>query len=167
MGDDSDNAWRTRSAADDAIASLYDRFAPALYRTACGLLGSAADAEDVVHDVFVALARNRARLPAIADARAYLFTALRRAVARRAHSRRPGPLPDDLVDRRQPPERDDRLEQALARLPPEQREVIALKIDGDLTFAELAAVLGISPNTAASRYRYAMEKLRADLERDV
>ena len=45
----------------------------------------------------------------------------------------------------------------------DQREVIALKVDGGLTFAEVAACLGVSPNTAASRYRYALEKLRAAL----
>ena len=49
--------------------------------------------------------------------------------------------------------------------PTEQREVIVLKVDAGLTFAELAAVLGISANTAASRYRYALEKLRTALER--
>jgi RNA polymerase sigma-70 factor (ECF subfamily) len=161
-----DERWRERPAID-ALALLYDRFAPALYRTACGLLGSATDAEDVVHDVFLALARSQTRLPAIVDARAYLFVALRRAVARRAVRRLPETLPENVADPRRPSERDDQLEMALARLPAEQREVVVLKIDGDMTFAELAAVLGISPNTAASRYRYAMEKLRADLERDV
>ena len=45
----------------------------------------------------------------------------------------------------------------------EPREVIALKFDGGLTFREIAAVLGVSPNTAASRYRYAMAELRAAL----
>jgi len=164
MGDDSEDLWRERPATD-ALALLYDQFAPSLFRAAYGLLGTVADAEDVVHDVFLALARGRAGLPDIVDARAYLFVALRRAVARWALRRPIGPLPDDVPDRRRPTERDDRLEQALARLPTEQREVIVLKIDGDLTFAELATVLGISPNTAASRYRYAMEKLRADLER--
>jgi RNA polymerase sigma-70 factor (ECF subfamily) len=165
MGDDSEESGRERPATD-ALALLYDRFAPVLYRTACGLLGSAADAEDVVHDVFVALARGRAQLPAIINARSYLFVALRRMVARRAVRRLPRPLPEDVADPREPPERDEHLEHALARLPAEQREVVVLKIDGDLTSAELAAVLGIGPNTAASRYRYAMEKLRADLERD-
>ena len=41
--------------------------------------------------------------------------------------------------------------------------MIALKIDGGLTFAEIAAVTDTSPNTAASRYRYALEKLRTHL----
>jgi RNA polymerase sigma-70 factor (ECF subfamily) len=49
---------------------------------------------------------------------------------------------------------------AVAALPPTQREVIALKIDGGLTFAEIASVLGTSINTVASRYRYALEKIR-------
>ncbi|OPX21729.1 MAG: hypothetical protein B1H04_06155 [Planctomycetales bacterium 4484_123] len=43
---------------------------------------------------------------------------------------------------------------------------ISLKIDGQLTFAQIGEVLGISPNTAASRYRYALEKLRRLLEKD-
>ena len=53
-----------------------------------------------------------------------------------------------------------RLDVALRRLPREQREVIALHVDAGLTFAEIATVLDLSANTAASRYRYAMEKLR-------
>jgi RNA polymerase sigma-70 factor (ECF subfamily) len=52
----------------------------------------------------------------------------------------------------------------LASLPLEQREVITLKIDGGLTFAQIAEILHVNPNTAASRYRYAMEKLRRFLE---
>ena len=51
----------------------------------------------------------------------------------------------------------------VARLPQEQREVVALKIDGGLTFAEIGEALSISANTAASRYRYALEKLRDSL----
>ena len=52
---------------------------------------------------------------------------------------------------------------AVAGLPPAQREVLALKVDGGLTFAEIAAVIGTSINTAASRYRYALEKLRTTI----
>ncbi|MBV9468194.1 MAG: hypothetical protein JOZ57_02980, partial [Abitibacteriaceae bacterium] len=49
----------------------------------------------------------------------------------------------------------------LQQLPIEQREVIALKVAENLTFAEIAALLKISPNTAASRYRYGIERLRS------
>ena len=58
---------------------------------------------------------------------------------------------------------DDALTAAVATLPPAQREVLSLKIDGGLTFAEIAAVIGTSINTAASRYRYAIENIRATI----
>ena len=55
---------------------------------------------------------------------------------------------------------DDQLQAAVASLPAEQREVVALKFQGGLTFAEIASAMGTSLNTAASRYRYAIDKLR-------
>ena len=55
------------------------------------------------------------------------------------------------------------LESALAELPPEQREAVHLKAWGGFTFEEIASALGISPNTAASRYRYGLDKLRTRL----
>jgi RNA polymerase sigma-70 factor (ECF subfamily) len=63
------------------------------------------------------------------------------------------------------PEIEDRerarlLRESLERLPSGQRDVVTLKIWGDLTFAEIAVALDIPANTAASRYRYALEELR-------
>ena len=55
------------------------------------------------------------------------------------------------------------LQQAMRSLPPEQREVVHLKISEGLTFQEIADIAGESINTIASRYRYAMDKLRAML----
>jgi RNA polymerase sigma-70 factor (ECF subfamily) len=48
-------------------------------------------------------------------------------------------------------------------LPPEQREVVHLKVFEGLTFQEIADLAGESINTVASRYRYALEKLRGQL----
>jgi DNA-directed RNA polymerase specialized sigma24 family protein len=56
------------------------------------------------------------------------------------------------------------VENALAALPARQREVVVLKVYEGRTFGEIARLLNISPNTAASRYRYALEKLRPLLE---
>ena len=53
----------------------------------------------------------------------------------------------------------------LATLPQEQREVIVLKIWHEHTFEEIGELLDISPNTAAGRYRYGLQKLRAVPER--
>ncbi len=162
----------------EAFAALYDRLALRLLGAARTMTGSTAEAEDVVQDLFVELARGRARLAAVADLEAYVFTMLRNAVRRRGRRA--------ALDRRavlaitegrraagafaetaELP--DDALASAVAALPEAQREVVALKIDAGLTFAEIAAVTGTSLNTAASRYRYALEKLRtalADREED-
>ena len=148
---------------DEAFAALYAREGAALYRVAVALLGSPADAEDAVQDVFVALAQAGASLAAVEDLRAYLFTALRHAAAKKAtRRRRLDPLPD-AVAAPEPRQWSVELERALAALPAARREVIALKFDGGLTFREIAAVLGVSPNTAASRYRDALAELRAAL----
>ena len=60
---------------------------------------------------------------------------------------------------------DDRLalEQALRELPPDQREVIHLKVFEGMTFQEIADMTNESINTIASRYRYAIDKLRVQL----
>ncbi len=154
-----------------AFAALYDQFGPRLHRTAFAMLGSREDAEDTVHEVFLSVWKSRNRLDASQDMTAYLFTALRHAAGRNAIRRARGPRLSEMAVHEAParpeanPSNDgDRLDEALSKLPPEQREVIAMKIDGALTFAEIARVLDISVNTAASRYRYALEKLRLSLK---
>jgi RNA polymerase sigma-70 factor (ECF subfamily) len=54
----------------------------------------------------------------------------------------------------------------LAELPQEQREVIVLKIWNRLTFEEIGALLEISPNTVAGRYRYGLQKIKSKLAAD-
>jgi RNA polymerase sigma-70 factor (ECF subfamily) len=164
------------AAGDErAFAALYDRFGQRLFRTALAVLGRREDAEDTVQEVFAAVWQARQGLTGSQDLTAYMFTALRRAAARYAARRARGPtLSETAIDEAVSPSASpddcsatygERLERALAALPAEQREVIALKIDGQLTFAQIAGVLGLSANTAASRYRYALEKLRASLGR--
>lgn len=58
----------------------------------------------------------------------------------------------------------EQLRQAVNELGEKLREVITLKIWGGLTFAQIAETMAISPNTAASRYRYALEQLERNLE---
>ena len=157
----------------EAFAALYDRLAVRLFNTARTMTDSLPDAEDTVHDVFVELARSRDRLARITDLDAYIFTMLRHAISRRRRRRDVDRRAVDTVARQrveagrfttQPAELpDEALTAAVAGLPPAQREVLALKVDGGLTFAEIAAVIGTSINTAASRYRYALEKLRTTI----
>jgi RNA polymerase sigma-70 factor (ECF subfamily) len=59
------------------------------------------------------------------------------------------------------------IEAALNQLPGDQREVVVMKIWGALTFAQIGEALGIPLNTAASRYRYALSRLGAELSEEV
>jgi RNA polymerase sigma-70 factor, ECF subfamily len=151
-----------------AFAALYDRLGGPMVRVAKVMLRSGAEAEDAVQDVFVELVRKRDRLELVRDLDAYVFAMLRHAVARRierasAERRRLREVVP-VVAAVAPEYQGDDLAKALNLLPVEQREVIALKIDGGLTFAQIAEVLNVSASTAASRYRYGLAKLRGLLE---
>ena len=63
-------------------------------------------------------------------------------------------------------ERQASVEAALGQLPGDQREVVVMKIWGGLTFAQIAEALGVPLNTAASRYRYALQRLEAELSEE-
>jgi RNA polymerase sigma-70 factor (ECF subfamily) len=128
-----------------------------------------ADAEDIVQEAFVRFWRkqhsikNRALL--FATVRSIALDLLRRD-ARRARREATAVLESEQSISPQF-DTDDESQRALARavdrLPAEQREVLVMKIWNDLTFAEIASVLGISQNTAASRYRYALAALKRTL----
>ncbi len=155
-----------------AYQQAYDRYGSALFRTAMRMLGNQHDAEDAVQEVFAAIVRSRDRLTQVVHLKAYLFTSLRHATAR-IHRREQQHAMTGLEDAMwstgcpsEGPERTERLWEVVRHLPIEQREVLTMKIQGELTFKEIGAVCGISPNTAASRYRYALEKLKQMLEKE-
>lgn len=159
---------------EQAYSLLYERFGARLYRSAAGMLGRREDAEDAVQEVFAALVRSQNKLASVSDLTAYLFTALRHAVGRCAERRRRNAMSLEIAAEaatiplggsgKNENYDSERLHQALALLPAEQQEIVSLKIAGELTFSEIAAVLNVSQNTAASRYRYALDKLRSVLK---
>lgn len=133
-----------------------------------------ADAEDVVQAGFVRFWRKQ---PEAQPAHyPLLYAAVRTAALdwRRAQERRW--RRDDSFYAEQPPEtacfetgpedreRAESVQAALAALPPEQREALVLRLWSELTFAEIASALGLSINTVASRYRYALDALRQHLK---
>jgi RNA polymerase sigma-70 factor, ECF subfamily len=153
---------------------IYDRYGEKMYHYLALRLGSAEDAEDVLQETFCRLARYSVRWAFVRDSKAFVFAVLRneanRFLARRAR-RRTERISDagdwdrlaSVID--DPPDVPAaQLARALGELPDEQREVIALKILQDFSFREIASVCEVSINTAASRYRYGIEKLRASLE---
>ena len=145
--------------------------APGLVLFARQFVRSGADAEDIVQDAFVKFWRKQHPI----DNRALLFATVRstaldllRRDARRA--RREADAVAD-VENSTAPEFDttsdsqQALAAAIEHLPAEQREVLVMKIWNELTFADIGSVLGISQNTAASRYRYALAALKKNLVR--
>jgi RNA polymerase sigma-70 factor (ECF subfamily) len=145
------------------IETLYREHSPALVLFARALTGERNRAQDAVHQVFLNLLK-RGGLSRAADAKAYLFASVRNTVLNDAKVRkRDVPLNHEAAwfD---PPNRDYaaelNLRRALDALSADQRQVTILHIWGELTFAQIADVLQVSPNTVASRYRYALDKLR-------
>ena len=144
----------------------FSELAPGLVLFARQFVRSIADAEDIVQDAFVKFWRkehsiqNRALLFAIV--RSVALDLLRRD-ARRARREATAALE---VEQSTSPQFDfddgsqRELAAAVDRLPVEQREVLVMKIWNELTFAEIGEALGISQNTAASRYRYALAALK-------
>ncbi len=131
-----------------------------LYGRALGL--SHAEAEDVLQETFLALMQ-RSEAPEETEyycLRTYRNRALNyrrglwRRLAREWESLR------WFEPSEEPNEAEPRAQKGLAALPPDQREVIVLKIWHERTFEEIGCLLGISANTAAGRYRYGMQKLR-------
>jgi RNA polymerase sigma-70 factor (ECF subfamily) len=135
-----------------------------LYGRALGL--SHGEAEDVLQETFLALMQ-KPELPR--EPENYCLRSFRNRALnyKRSLWRR---LTRELESQRWFEKNDEEspAEQAamrqLAELPPEQREVIVLKIWNRCTFEEIGALLEISPNTAAGRYRYGLQKIKLQLE---
>jgi RNA polymerase sigma-70 factor (ECF subfamily) len=146
---------------NDARA-LYERHGRALLAYACALLRDPSAAEDVLHQVFLNVLRGKASIDG--EPVRYLFRAIRNTALNHIRGQsREVELAGAGVWLESPDgstETSLALQSALQTLPAEQREVVVLKIWGQLTFDEAAAVIGVSPNTAASRYRYGLEKLK-------
>lgn len=153
------------SVPDEAVESLYEQLGPVLLAYARSLVRDRAEAEDALQQVFLKLMTLEPESwPR--DPRPYLFRAVRNTCLNRRRSTAreavhveavtaplftaPNGLHTLVAD----------LERALGDLPEEQREVVMLRVWGEMTLEATADVLGIPANTAASRYRYALARLR-------
>jgi RNA polymerase sigma-70 factor (ECF subfamily) len=148
----------------------FSQFAPGLLLFARQWVRSSADAEDIVQEAFVKFWRRNHSI----ENRALLYSTVRsialdfiRRDSRRA--RREMVAFSDAEESIEPQfELEDEGRRALALaldcLPHDQREVLVMKIWSEFTFAEIGSALGISQNTAASRYRYALAGLKKSLQ---
>lgn len=162
---DAELVERASAGSADALGALYDRYAAGVHRLACSLLRSAAEAEDVVQDVFLGLPRalrsyaNRGPLEAWIQRVAARTVLMRMRVHRR---RREDALGADAASPARGESPVDRvaLERALAALPDALRVVFVLKVVEGYSHDEVAALVGITPETSKVRLFRARKALQ-------
>jgi RNA polymerase sigma-70 factor (ECF subfamily) len=169
-----------KKGSRDALRRIYEKYRDDLLILAIALSHDVTLAEDAVHDVFVGFAHNVARFELTGSLKAYLARCVANRVrdlmrANRSRTRALGTVrsrPDEK-DTNEPSrlvacnEELQLLSSALAELPYEQREVIALHIHGQMRFRVIAQSLGISVNTVKGRYRYGIRRLRSILNSEI
>ena len=149
-----------------ALEEIYDAAAGRIFGLALWRTGSKEDARDVVQELFVRLAEQRARLRKVKNPRAWLLAVAHRiAVDVTRRRRKSEPLENCRFVEPAPGDADRELDAGrasalLAGLPPAQREAVYLRHYADCTFAEIGQVTGVPTFTAASRYRLGIARLK-------
>ncbi|RFC42609.1 MAG: ECF subfamily [Verrucomicrobia bacterium] len=154
-----------------SLEQIYDAHADALYAFLLNCSRNHALVQDALQEVFLKLARFPFLLENALEPRAFLLRTahnalrdlLRRATTRTAYEEQHGVEAPTLLLPAFPGDDEafrHTVEVSLRNLPREQRAVLHLKLWENLTFAQIGEALDISPHTAASRYRYALDKLR-------
>ncbi len=156
------------------LERLYDAHAQALFAFLLNFTRSESDTRDMLQEVFAKLSQRPGLLQMVRDERVFLLRLahnqaidlIRRRTTRERNYEKisregasvfaPSADPDQQTFR-------EALSDALGELPLEQRTVVHLKLWEGFTFEQIADLLEISPNTAASRYRYGLDKLRLRL----
>lgn len=154
----------------DAIAALYHRYAPSIHATAFRLMGTVADAEDVVHDVFVGLPRALRTFEGRGSLEGWLRKVATRSCLMRLRQRRNrgeitmGPTwsgkftePAAVIDRLA-------LERALAALPDHFRVIVVLKEVEGYSHDEIGTMMGITARNSMIRLHRARKLLKRLLE---
>jgi RNA polymerase sigma-70 factor, ECF subfamily len=176
---DEDLALRFRRGDDQAFALLYARYRAPLLRFVRRTTPDPSDLEELVQEIWMAVIRGRERYIARARFVTYLFSIARRRSADRwrRHGVQPDPgvtvnelegLPAPVQMWPEPRAQTEALGAAIIgaidALPLAQREVFLLRAETDLTLDEIAQVTGTTRETAKSRLRYALSRLRTILE---
>ncbi len=176
--DDREQTQRLQQGDPEALRAIYVRYKDHLLTVATCLLLHREPAEDALHEVFVTLAGEARRLRVRGSLKSYLAACVANRARDELRRRARRPAGADGLEQTASPAADPlktaidaeetaRLGTALAELPFEQREVVVLHLQAEMTFVEVAQHQGVSINTVQSRYRYGMDKLRSLLQAGV
>jgi len=165
--------YRSKRGSQEALTRIYGKYKRNLLLLAMSLLNDRTASEDVVHDVFVSFVRGLDDFRLTGSLKSYLMTCTANHARNRNKSERRwaneetdaeeapdscngGPLESIVCN-----EQIEQLGGALAALPFEQREAVMMRLHASMTFRDIAKACRISPNTAKSRYRYGIDKLKS------
>ena len=162
---------RCKRGSTEALGRIYEKYKTDMLVLAMALLNDKSAAEDVMHDVFLSFVQNIEKFSLTGSLKSYLLTCLAnraRNLNKAKYQQSAESDPEEPVSRNshEPPqvimcnEQLRQLSNAMAELPYDQREVIMLHFQAGTTFRTIGRSLGISANTAKSRYRYGLDKLR-------
>ena len=170
-----DESFLKRASRGDeaAFLVLYERHRDAVFRFAYRMLDSVSAAEDVAHDCFLGLIKQPQKFdPARASLRTYLFAAARNLAHKHFRNTVREVASEELMDEPRTPVRDEPLSRlldeelstevrnAIASLPPLQREALVLFEYEELTLAEIAAITSADVGTIKARLYRARQQLR-------
>lgn len=148
----------------ESIDELFEIYADKLFGYALYITRKPEDAEEVLQNSFLRLVRNTETLKKVDNLKAYFYKSIKNEALNFKRKHNGGNSLEDLIFEipSQPEEREEciMLKESIGSLPEEQREIVILKVYEGMNFREIASLLEISANTAASRYRYAIEKLK-------
>jgi RNA polymerase sigma factor (sigma-70 family) len=157
----------------DRLEQLYDEHAQALFGFLVYRTGNRALAEDVVADTFERALRSRRRFdPRRGSEKTWLYSialnllrdhARRAGAERRALERTAAGAPPDVVNVVDVVDEREAIAAALAKLPPDEREAVALRYGADLTVPEVARATRQKLTTTEGRLRRGLAKLREEL----
>lgn len=163
------DATKDITPPESPVEALYRECGPALLAYFERRHGSRQIAEDLLQETFAAALRRVESLAAKPSPRAWLYTVARNLSVDAYRRARPSvALPEDLPaeEAAAPDPRLDAMCRAIARLTPASREVLELRLAQELSYEEIARVLGIPVGTVRSRLHHAVQQLRATTARD-
>lgn len=156
----------------DALCRIYEKYKDDLLKLAVALLNDVSSAEDVVNDAFVSFTQSIGEIRLRGNLKSFLATCVvnhARSVYR-ARERKKTIGIDQAEQVKSDSDRPEQsaifneeyqqLKDAMAELPCDQREVVILHLQNGMRFRHIAGLQNVSINTAKSRYRYGLDKLR-------
>jgi RNA polymerase sigma-70 factor (ECF subfamily) len=162
-----------RAAAGDSRSfhALVDRHAQRLFRLAVSLVGNVADAEDVLQETFIGAFRGLRSFEGRSSVRTWLTRILVTQAARWHRDRRrtraqavDESIPSSAADANAAPDAGMDVSAAMQRLSPEHRQVLALREFEQMSYEEIAEVLGVPRGTVESRLHRARSEMREKLK---